>query len=157
VTRLERNHNHLEGNYSLVSPLILSLLPSQTVKGFLCYDSLIVLTLDFKFRPTTTVHSIEILSPTYCDKFGAERRHRKDGTILTFDPEKLVKVGRLYKLETKIQTKVGEGGEGGDNSEGSKKSMVVTTLPNNNNEEETRMISPQGAQKSVLVRASAVV
>ena len=26
--------------------------------------------------------------------------------------------------------------------------MVVTTLPNNNNEEETRMISPQGAQKS---------
>ena len=35
--------------------------------------------------------------------------------------------------------------------------MVVTTLPNNNNEEETRMISPQGAQKSVPVRASAVV
>lgn len=41
-----------------------------------------------------------------CDKFGAERIHKKNGTMLTFDPEKLVRVGNLYSLETKIQTKI---------------------------------------------------
>ena len=41
-----------------------------------------------------------------CDKFGAERRHKNDGTVLIFDPEKLVRVGNLYNLETKIQTKI---------------------------------------------------
>src|SRR5207247_558601 len=38
--------------------------------------------------------------------FGAERSRRKEGSILTFDPEKLVRVGRLYNLETRIQTKM---------------------------------------------------
>jgi hypothetical protein len=54
-----------------------------------------------------------------CDKFGAERSHRKNGTVLTFDPEKLVRIGNLYNLETKIQTKIAVG-EGGDSGEGSK-------------------------------------
>jgi hypothetical protein len=54
-----------------------------------------------------------------CDKFGAERSHRKNGTVLTFDPEKLVRIGNLYNLETKIQTKIVVG-EGGESSEGSK-------------------------------------
>ncbi len=53
-----------------------------------------------------------------CDKFGAERSHRRNGTVLTFDHEKLVRVGNLYNLETKIQTKIGDG-EGGDSGEGS--------------------------------------
>jgi hypothetical protein len=37
-----------------------------------------------------------------CDKFGAERRRRKEGSILSFDPEKLASMGRLYNLETRI-------------------------------------------------------
>ena len=44
-----------------------------------------------------------------CDKFGAERRRRKEGSILSFDPEKLASMGRLYNLETKIQTKITDG------------------------------------------------
>ena len=54
-----------------------------------------------------------------CDKFGAERCHRKNGTVLTFDPEKLVRIGNLYNLETKIQTRIAVG-EGGESSEGSR-------------------------------------
>ena len=54
-----------------------------------------------------------------CDKFGAERSHRKNGTVLTFEPEKLVRIGNLYNLETKIQTKIVVG-DGGDSGEGSK-------------------------------------
>jgi hypothetical protein len=42
-------------------------------------------------------------------KFGAERRRRKEGVILSFDPEKLVRVGRLYDLGTRIQTKTANG------------------------------------------------
>ena len=108
-----------------------------------------------------------------CDKFGAERRHRKEGTVLTFDPAKLVRVGHLYNLETRIQTKIGEGGEGGDSSEGSSgdapvsyyqsdgngeggdssdgskgSSMVVTAIQSTSNEEENRTIAASGAQKS---------
>ena len=54
-----------------------------------------------------------------CDKFGAERSHQKEGTVLTFDPEKLVRIGNLYNLETNIQTKIAVG-EGGDSGEGSR-------------------------------------
>jgi hypothetical protein len=43
-----------------------------------------------------------------CDKFGAERKHAEHGNVLRFDPEKLVKVGNAYNLETNIQTKVVE-------------------------------------------------
>ena len=47
-----------------------------------------------------------------CDKFGAERRRRKEGSILSFDPEKLASMGRLYILETRIQTKIADGDVG---------------------------------------------
>jgi hypothetical protein len=67
-----------------------------------------------------------------CDKFGASKKHTKHGTMLTFDPEKLAKVGKVYDLETNIQTKVtdyssgdespgisGDSGDSGDdNTEG---------------------------------------
>jgi hypothetical protein len=41
-----------------------------------------------------------------------------EGVILSFDPEKLVRVGRLYDLETRIQTKTanGVGDVGGEGS-----------------------------------------
>jgi hypothetical protein len=56
-----------------------------------------------------------------CDKFGADRRHKKAGTLLTFDEEKLVRVGHLYNIDTKIQMRIrdsgnGESGESGDHS-----------------------------------------
>jgi hypothetical protein len=53
-----------------------------------------------------------------CDKFGAERKHTSNGNILIFDPEKLVRVGKTYNIETDIQTKVVEN-EGYESSEGS--------------------------------------
>jgi hypothetical protein len=53
-----------------------------------------------------------------CDKFGAERKHSNSGSILIFDLEKLVKVGKVYDLETNIQTKVTEHkGDSGDGSD----------------------------------------
>jgi hypothetical protein len=69
-----------------------------------------------------------------CDKFGAERSHRKNGTVLTFDPEKLVRIGNLYNLETKIQTKILVG-EGGDSGEGSKQCTPSLCQSNNFSQE----------------------
>jgi hypothetical protein len=43
-----------------------------------------------------------------CDKFGAEKRHDRNGSILKFDVEKLVKVAKSYDLEINIQTEVTE-------------------------------------------------
>ena len=41
-----------------------------------------------------------------CDKFGALRKHTEKGSVLIFNLEKLVKVGKSYDLETKIQLKL---------------------------------------------------
>jgi hypothetical protein len=41
-----------------------------------------------------------------CDKFGAEKKHTEDGSLLVFDLDKLVKVGKAYGLETNIQTEL---------------------------------------------------
>ena len=68
-----------------------------------------------------------------CDKFGAERSHRKNGTVLTFDPEKLVRIGNLYNLETKIQTKIAVG-EGSDAGEGSRGNTPVLSQYKNDGE-----------------------
>jgi hypothetical protein len=43
-----------------------------------------------------------------CDKFGAEKRHDRNGSTLKFDVEKLVKVAKSYDLEIDIQTEVTE-------------------------------------------------
>jgi hypothetical protein len=64
-----------------------------------------------------------------CDKFGADRKHTKNGSVLTFDLEKLVKVGKTYNLETNIQTKIDKEGDGGDDSDGSTESNA-TSQPN---------------------------
>jgi hypothetical protein len=61
-----------------------------------------------------------------CDKFGAERKHNKHGSMLTFDSDKLVKVGKAYNLETVIQTKME--GDGGDGSDGSTDSGMISDL-----------------------------
>ncbi len=68
-----------------------------------------------------------------CDKFGAERSHRKNGTVLTLDPEKLVRIGNLYNLETKIQTKIAVG-DGGDSGEGSRGNTPVLSQYSNDGE-----------------------
>ena len=58
-----------------------------------------------------------------CDKFGAQRRHKERGNILIFDPEKLVKIGKSYDIETHIQLKIPteDKAEGSEGSEGSRK------------------------------------
>jgi hypothetical protein len=43
-----------------------------------------------------------------CDKFGAERKRKNDGTVLIFDNEKLLKVGNAYNQRSSIQTKLSE-------------------------------------------------
>ncbi len=48
-----------------------------------------------------------------CNKFGAERKHTRNGNVLRFDPEKLVKVGSAYNIKSRIQTKVIEDGSEG--------------------------------------------
>ncbi len=52
-----------------------------------------------------------------CDKFGATRKHTKNGSLLTFDLEKLVKIGKAYNLETNMQAMLeGDDGDGSDGS-----------------------------------------
>ena len=41
-----------------------------------------------------------------CDKFGAQRRHKAKGNVLTFDVDKLVKIGKSYDMDTNIQLKL---------------------------------------------------
>jgi hypothetical protein len=57
-----------------------------------------------------------------CDKFGAERKRKNDGTVLIFDNEKLLKVGNAYNQRSSIQTKLSEyedsSSEGSESSEG---------------------------------------
>jgi hypothetical protein len=57
-----------------------------------------------------------------CDKFGAQRTHKEKG-ILIFDPEKLVKIGKSYDIETSIQLKlpIEEKTDGSERSDGFKK------------------------------------
>jgi hypothetical protein len=65
------------------------------------------------------------LTNIICDKFGAERKRKNDGTILIFDNEKLLKVGSIYNQRSIIQTKLLEyednsSREGSESSEGSR-------------------------------------
>jgi hypothetical protein len=55
--------------------------------------------------------------------FGAERRHKERGNILIFDPEKLVKIGKSYEIETIIKLKLlsEDKAEGSEGSEGFRK------------------------------------
>jgi hypothetical protein len=57
-----------------------------------------------------------------CDKFGAERKRKNDGTVLIFDNEKLLKVGSAYNHRSSIQTKLSEYEDGGGSREGSESS-----------------------------------
>jgi len=68
-----------------------------------------------------------------CDKFGAQRRHKERGNILIFDPEKLVKIGKSYEIETSIQLKLlsEDKAEGSEGSEGFRKEKdVIEQNPN---------------------------
>jgi hypothetical protein len=58
-----------------------------------------------------------------CDKFGAERKRKNDGTVLIFDIEKLLKAGNVYNSRSSIQTKLSEyedssSREGSESNEG---------------------------------------
>ena len=62
-----------------------------------------------------------------CDKFGAEKRRDKHGSILKFDVEKLARAGKIYNIESNIQTKIAtpstedgrRAGDSGDSGVGS--------------------------------------
>jgi hypothetical protein len=66
------------------------------------------------------------LTAIICDKFGAERKHGENGTIFTFDPDKLWKVGRAYDLTTKIQTRFDLGHNSNSNNTSEKKTEPTT-------------------------------
>jgi hypothetical protein len=60
-----------------------------------------------------------------CDKFGADRKRKSNGTLLVFDNEKLLKVGNAYNLKSTIQTKLSDcednnSSEGCEGCEGSR-------------------------------------
>jgi hypothetical protein len=68
-----------------------------------------------------------------CDKFGAQKRHKEKGNILIFDPEKLVKIGKSYDIETSIQLKLHTVGkaEGSEGSEGFRKEKDINEQNSN--------------------------
>lgn len=66
------------------------------------------------------------LTAIICDKFGAERKHGENGTMFTFDPDKLWKVGRAYDLTTKIQTRFELGHNSNGNNTSEKKTEPTT-------------------------------
>ena len=84
-------------------------------------------TVDYNILYRNTITNI------ICDKFGASREHKKDGKVLVFDVEKLLKIGSLYDLNDNIQVKEITGmedsgelkGEGCESSEG----YIVCPVP----------------------------
>jgi hypothetical protein len=91
--------------------------------------------LDWKLYKNT-------ITKLMCDKFGATKVHTSKGSMLTFDPDKLAKIDRLYNAEIKIKTTLEyyvenegnitsetsrdatpeNGGDGGDGCDGSRDS-----------------------------------
>jgi hypothetical protein len=69
-----------------------------------------------------------------CDKLGAQKKHKETGSVLIFDIDKLVKIGKTYELETHVQLKLLEGHKP-DSSDGFSKTL--TTSKENHNIEIT--------------------
>jgi hypothetical protein len=81
---------------------------------------------DFQTYDFGVIHR-NTVSKLICDKFGARGGHRKDGNVLVFDLNKLVKAGQVYDFENGFQSKlhittdkITEGCEDGESSEGNK-------------------------------------
>ena len=53
-----------------------------------------------------------------CDKFGADRKHTNRGSVLTFNPIKLARIGRAYSLQRENRILLAES-DPGDSSDGS--------------------------------------
>ena len=73
-----------------------------------------------------------------CDKLGAQKKHKETGSVLIFDIDKLVKIGKPYELETHVQLKLLEEDhkpDGPDSSDGFGKTL--TTSKDNHNREIT--------------------
>jgi hypothetical protein len=50
-----------------------------------------------------------------CDKFGAETKHRKNGNVFIFNPDYLIKMGKIYAKTNTIYTKlIGDAVDAGD-------------------------------------------
>jgi hypothetical protein len=89
-----------------------------------------------------------------CDKFGAEKRRDKHGSILKFDVEKLARAGKIYNIESNIQTKIAtpstedgrRAGDSGDSGVGSAEaqssSKQVDDIKNVKNQLDDRKKSP---------------
>lgn len=74
--------------------------------------------------------------------FGAERKHRKSGNILIFDPVKLDKIGRMYPSDEEGEVK----GEGSESCEGN----IDTLQPKNTEFHEGKVIQnciAEGSQR----------
>ena len=72
-----------------------------------------------------------------CDKFGAQKKHKQKGSVLIFDTDKLLRMGKSYGSEPKIQLKIIED-DGPDDSDGSDGfSKGVTTFKENHDTEVT--------------------
>lgn len=93
------------------------------------------------------IHSNSITN-IICDKLGARKKHKEAGSVLIFDTDKLIRIGRSYDIETKIQLKLEDpthapdGPDGSDGSDGSDKSL--TTPKENHNTEVTKADVPEG-------------
>ena len=73
-----------------------------------------------------------------CDKFGAQKKHKQNGSVLIFDIDKLVRMGKSYGSEPKIQLKIIED-DGPDGPDGSDSfSKEVTTFKGNHDTEVTK-------------------
>jgi DNA adenine methylase Dam len=70
---------------------------------------------DYHTQDYATIYR-NAISKLICDNFGADREHRKDGSFLTFDQNRLVKAGRVFDIEVNTQIKPQYGK--GDDSDG---------------------------------------
>jgi hypothetical protein len=69
-----------------------------------------------------------------CDKFGAKRKHKENGNILIFNPEKLARAGKVYGTKTCIQTRLMQ--DTPEDPERSEGSMVAVRAFNENDYKE---------------------
>jgi hypothetical protein len=83
-----------------------------------------------------------------CDKFGTKRKQKESGNILIFNPEKVVRAGKLYDRRINIQTKLVDSEDSKD-SESSVKELNNSLNDNNTENKEIKNKADKNSQDSL--------
>lgn len=111
-----RKHNSKE---ALIYPILVNAIPKYgfTIDASQIWEEIIESLEGEKDNDKPNIFYSADYGPIYrnritkliCDKFGGEMRHKRNGNVITFDPDYLAKVGKIYDDTKGIKTKLIDG------------------------------------------------